>query len=321
MQIKKRLRIQVAVWVVTTLVICLVFFLSLYRINKVSNLTKIAGDLVTNSLERVTFSNDYIWHNSARAKEQWFVKHKQIGRLLKSASENFRSVEDRYNIGEMIKHHESIGNIFSAIVANREKSSLKPESAELSREFEDRLLNQMNMVIYAVVLHDRELLDSSRKARASVLRQTGESIICLLAIAVALACISSWTMGRTITERVGRLRNGAAMIGGGELDHRIDVKGDDEFTELSEAFNLMTAKLRGSYHILETEIHERKEAEKLVQRHAEELEASIKELTRFNSASMGREIRMIELKKEINELCSQAGEPPRYPLDFEKKQP
>jgi len=51
----------------------------------------------------------------------------------------------------------------------------------------------------------------------------------------------------------------------------------------------------------------------------EELRVSIKELTRFTRASVGRELRMIELKKEINELCAQFGLPPRYPLDFERE--
>ena len=36
------------------------------------------------------------------------------------------------------------------------------------------------------------------------------------------------------------------------------------------------------------------------------------ELERFNKAAVGREMRMIELKKEINTLCSQIGEPKRY---------
>ena len=67
------------------------------------------------------------------------------------------------------------------------------------------------------------------------------------------------------------------------------------------------------------DITERKQAEKLIQRHVEELCASNEELTRFNSATVGRELRMIELKKEINELCGQAGQQPRYPLDFEKE--
>lgn len=58
-----------------------------------------------------------------------------------------------------------------------------------------------------------------------------------------------------------------------------------------------------------TDISKRKEAEEVIQR-------QIKELTQFNSVSVGRELRMIELKKEINALCTQAGQPPRYALDF-----
>jgi PAS domain-containing protein len=60
--------------------------------------------------------------------------------------------------------------------------------------------------------------------------------------------------------------------------------------------------------------------ETLEQRVAErtaELRESNDELARLNRAMTGRELRMIELKKEINELCRQAGQPPRYPLDFE----
>ena len=34
-----------------------------------------------------------------------------------------------------------------------------------------------------------------------------------------------------------------------------------------------------------------------------------------------RELRMIELKKEVNETLATAGQPPRYPLDFESEQP
>jgi PAS domain S-box-containing protein len=42
----------------------------------------------------------------------------------------------------------------------------------------------------------------------------------------------------------------------------------------------------------------------------------IEELERFNKASVGRELRMVELKKEVNELCGRVGEPTRYPLAF-----
>jgi PAS domain S-box-containing protein len=62
---------------------------------------------------------------------------------------------------------------------------------------------------------------------------------------------------------------------------------------------------------LSKDITERKRAEEEIRQHVEEL-------TRFNRASVGRELRMIELKKEINELTGLAGQPSRYPLEFEK---
>jgi PAS domain-containing protein len=43
------------------------------------------------------------------------------------------------------------------------------------------------------------------------------------------------------------------------------------------------------------------------------LRASNHELTRFNNAMVDRELRMVELKKEINALCARLGDSPPYP--------
>jgi hypothetical protein len=40
------------------------------------------------------------------------------------------------------------------------------------------------------------------------------------------------------------------------------------------------------------------------------------ELTKFNSVAVGRELRMVELKREINGLREAAGQPPPYDLSF-----
>lgn len=53
------------------------------------------------------------------------------------------------------------------------------------------------------------------------------------------------------------------------------------------------------------------------------LHEQMEELQRFNAAAVGRETRMIELKKEINDVLARLGELPRYspPDDVEKVNP
>lgn len=58
------------------------------------------------------------------------------------------------------------------------------------------------------------------------------------------------------------------------------------------------------------DITEPRQAEEKLRRYADEL-------ARFNRVAVGRELRMIELKKEINRLLRRLGEAPRYPLQFE----
>jgi signal transduction histidine kinase/CheY-like chemotaxis protein len=60
-------------------------------------------------------------------------------------------------------------------------------------------------------------------------------------------------------------------------------------------------------------------AEAALRRSEAELRAYSEELARFNRAAVGRELRLIELKRELNELTRRHGEPPRYVLESEDK--
>ena len=64
-----------------------------------------------------------------------------------------------------------------------------------------------------------------------------------------------------------------------------------------------------------SDITERKLAEMALMNKAKELLASNEELKQFNQAMVGRELRMIELKQEINKLCRRLGEPPLHVTD------
>jgi PAS domain S-box-containing protein len=64
-----------------------------------------------------------------------------------------------------------------------------------------------------------------------------------------------------------------------------------------------------------TDLDDIKHAEAALRQKAEALRASNAELEQFNRAMVGRELRMVELKQEINELCRRFGEPPRHETD------
>lgn len=66
------------------------------------------------------------------------------------------------------------------------------------------------------------------------------------------------------------------------------------------------------------DLMERIAADEALKKSHAELRRRAGELERFNFAAVGRETRMIELKKEINELRLRSGEAARYPLEFEK---
>ena len=63
-------------------------------------------------------------------------------------------------------------------------------------------------------------------------------------------------------------------------------------------------------HAIE-DVTARKRAEETLRTHAEGI-------SRLARGLMGRELRIIEMKKEVNELCHRLGEVGRYPLEFEQ---
>jgi nitrate/nitrite-specific signal transduction histidine kinase len=141
---------------------------------------------------------------------------------------------------------------------------------------------------------------------------TGIGIVILIIITLLLFFIRI-----TLINPINDIKSGMTTVAGGSLDYRIKVKNNDEIGELAEGFNSMAEKLKERTLALgkekagleekvkirtqELEVFARSLNEKVKQK-TKDLNDKIQELERFQKLAVGRESKMIELKKEIERL-------------------
>jgi signal transduction histidine kinase/DNA-binding response OmpR family regulator/HAMP domain-containing protein len=79
----------------------------------------------------------------------------------------------------------------------------------------------------------------------------------VLLLGLALSVVTSVVMVRRMVAPIRRLQEGAARVGKGELDHRIEIRTGDELEALADEFNHTTAQLQDSQNTLEQKVEAR----------------------------------------------------------------
>jgi len=120
------------------------------------------------------------------------------------------------------------------------------------------------------------------------IRTTRRVIIALFVILCIIIVSLSWYFTKILVHPLKEIMKKVKEVSEGNLDYKIQLKRKDELGKLAETFNQMTENLK------------KKEGE--ISRKNRELQNKIKELERFQRLAVGRELRMVELKKRIREL-------------------
>lgn len=113
--------------------------------------------------------------------------------------------------------------------------------------------------------------------------------------AVLIAVILGLFISNSISKPITELKDASNRIGRGNLNTKIELKSKDEIGELAFAFNQMTKGLKESREKLE-------EQTRALAKSKGEVEAKMGELEEFNRITFGREMKIVELKKRIEEL-------------------
>jgi len=120
------------------------------------------------------------------------------------------------------------------------------------------------------------------------LEQIRIQIILSIVIIIILVLFAVILVSRELTGPLRRLLKATEEIAKGNLEIKMKVESKDELGELTDYFNKMTAQLKGT--------------KQEVNKKTDELKERIEELENFYKLTVGRELKLLELKKKIKKL-------------------
>lgn len=126
-------------------------------------------------------------------------------------------------------------------------------------------------------------------------RQLNLIIYCLLGGAALLSAIIFFIFKLLIIKPIMLMECSARAMMKGDFDNKVSYKSCDELGNLAENFDRMRKQLKFSKEVIE-------KSNKLLEKSYNETLEKSKSLEKINKFMVGRELKMIELKKEIDEL-------------------
>jgi two-component system, chemotaxis family, CheB/CheR fusion protein len=241
----------------------------------------------------------HLEHEAAQLKSQLRDTVEQFGfsteelkasnEELQATNEELRSATEELETGR--EELQSVNEELTAI--NLESKSRVDELAQANSD----LQNLMSATAIATIFLDREL-------KITRFTQTAAPIFNLIAGDIGRPL---WHLRSQI--RYGNLTADAEQVLQTLSPLEREVQGAGDACYLARMLPYRTLEDRIAGVVLTfVDISER-------QRAAAALLAQNEQLQRFNQATIGRELRMIELKAEINTLLTRLGEPPRYTIE------
>lgn len=298
MKLRTKFKIISAVVMGLFLVVGFFVFSQVRELEREIEENRIASEIMKGAFELNLLTGDYLSRPEARIQEQWYLRYQSIEELLKR--DIFRHLrEQRHEDERMIldilqKDHEAIQTTFLELTESLESQEFDEKEASMAAELEERLVAELSLKSQAIVSGASSLMEGTREELVNVQQKTGLLILVSFTVLAGIFLLVLLVIIGSILRPILFLKKGAEIIGGGNLEHRIEIKRKDEIGALAQAFNQMVDNLFKG-------VTDRQRAEGELKTRSEELE-------RMNKLMVGRELKMAEMKKEMEELKSKGQE-------------
>ncbi|UCC97479.1 MAG: HAMP domain-containing protein [Phycisphaerales bacterium] len=288
-------------------------------ISTVNNLRALHRDMKDADEEYITKGRTTTSEERLGLKKQFVERSTEFGKWLKALEDSGALAQNQVLVSEV--SHAYTEFVSSALGQDQLfdlcEKEMKTCAKRLDHIADVDVLGQLDstMARELTVLARRQLSDVQNRT-ARLVKWTC-AVLMIVSAGVILAC---WAVMNVVSKRIVKpilaLSDASKALAKGDLIKKVEVSANDEIGDLCAAFNEMADDLREtttSVSHLQKAIVERRRVEVQLRR-------SIEDLEQFNKLAVERELRMVELKKEVDGLLAELGRQEKYRLGFEKLQ-
>ena len=199
---------------------------------------ELSARILTSVLEQRSLALEYAATGDGRLATQWLALHREIVGLTTELSST--STDESELVAGLAQENERAGQAFAALVAPARSDA----AAGTGRPPTTNLLDALAAISRRKADAARRLqtlsLDRERAARNMAAWGTGASLLVLGLVSFAGLAFTLFRVVRPLH----KLKEGAAAMGSGSLDHRTRLASSDEIGELSRTLDTMAARLQ-----------------------------------------------------------------------------
>ena len=266
-------------------------------------------EVLTQSARNYVFTQDKKWVQRYRDVEP------KLDRIIKEAIERGDEEDKGYFSGVDKANLALVGMEYEAIeLVNNKQAENAAKILEGNEYWSQKNIYEQGLRDYvqrkgarydeALETSTEEVESASNQARRLI--QTSKFLVLIfVAIALVLSTGIGYFIVHSISNRIAKLKAATAQVGAGKLGIQVEIDSNDEVGVLASSFNRMAEHLERTTTSIEK-----------LQRAEKELQETVKELEQFNNLAVGRELQMIELKKEIDVLLREFGREEKYKRDY-----
>jgi len=250
MRIKNQLKTISALAIIVLIIFISFFIVAANKYKTAKSVLNIANEIQINFFESVSFRDQFFLYREDRPREQWITNNQKLDKLLHKL-ETIKGQDKTLN--EIIYSKKKSSALFYRVIANTALLKSSPPNKQVYYEFDNRLISQIYIRYNEFFNSLQEIQFHTEKEVERTYRNLIVAITFFAVILSLIVTFISWHLNGLISRRLEILHAGADIISQGKLEYRINVEGEDEFSDLAASFNSMTTKLQLNNEQLELE--------------------------------------------------------------------